>query len=360
MDAEKEIASLRSLQVGSGDRSERIRTYNFSQNRVSDHRIDLTLYKLDAVMNGDLRRSHRRLWLSDIKKGRVHRERSHMKTLSEILSVSVEFFKEKGALRPRRLAEELIGHVLGIRRMDLYLQFDRPLLEEELVHLRSLAKRAIAAEPFEYITGRVCFYHCDIHLTTDVLIPRPETEILVDLACKKLKTKDLRGKIAWDLCTGSGCIGIAVKKSLPDLEMVLSDVSEAALGVAGKNAQVNQVKVELVQGDFLKPFEGRKADFIFCNPPYIAFKEYLGLDRSVREFEPKGALVGGEDGLEFYRRLKEGLPAHLNPGAQVFLEIGAGQGQALLGLFSCQGWKEVGIEKDWAGHDRFVFFERVI
>ncbi len=280
-----------------------------------------------------------------------------MKTLGEVLSVSVQFLKEKGSPRARRLTEELIAHVLKIKRLDLYMQFDRPMSQEELEILRALMKRAVKGEPFEYITGQVCFYHCDISVTPDVLIPRPETEILVDTACKYLKTQDLIGKTAWDLCTGSGCIGIAVKKSCPDLAVSLSDISEKALVVAHKNAQRNSCSVEIVHGDFLKPMVGRKADFIFCNPPYIALKEYLALDPSVKGFEPKEALVGGEDGLAFYKRLKEDLPSHLNKGAKIFLEIGTGQGKALLDLFSAHLWKEARIEKDWAGHDRFFFLE---
>ena len=218
-------------------------------------------------------------------------------------------------------------------------------------------KRAVKGEPFEYITGQVSFYHCNISVTPDVLIPRPETEILVDMACKYLKTQDLIGKTAWDLCTGSGCIGIAVKKSCPDLGVSLSDISDKALAVASKNAQENSCLVEFVHGDFLKPFKDCKADFIFCNPPYIAFKEYLTLDPSVKDFEPKEALLGGEDGLAFYKRLKEDLPSYLNRGAKIFLEIGMGQGNALLDLFSAHPWKGARIEKDWAGHDRFFFLE---
>ena len=102
---------------------------------------------------------------------------------------------------------------------------------------------------------------------------------------------------------------------------------------------------------------GRKADVVFCNPPYITSKEFLSLDRSVRDFEPKTALIGGEDGLDFYRRLKDSLPAHLNPSAKLFFEIGSNQGTAVLNLFSGTDWKNARIEKDWAGHDRFFFLE---
>jgi release factor glutamine methyltransferase len=280
-----------------------------------------------------------------------------MKTLGEILTATVGFLKEKGCTCARRTAEELIGHTLQFKRIDLYMQFDRPMAEFELEVLRGYLKRALKQEPVEYITGEILFYHCCITVGPDVLIPRQETEILVDMACKQIQLQDLSGKTAWDLCTGSGCIGIAVKKTCPQLEMTLSDISLKALAIAQANARRNGVHVEIIKGDFLTPFAGRKADFVFCNPPYVTLSEYVSLERAVKDFEPRQALVGGEDGLDFYRQLKGSLPACLNPKAKVFLELGAGQGNALLDLFSGPEWKSVKLEKDWAGHDRFFFLE---
>jgi release factor glutamine methyltransferase len=280
-----------------------------------------------------------------------------MKTLGEVLTLSLNFLKDKNSPRFRRDAEELIGHVLKLKRLDLYMQFDRPVLETELETLRALLKRAVKGEPVEYIVGEVSFYHCAITVGPGVLIPRPETEILVDQACRMLRTAPFQGKIAWDLCTGSGCIGIAVKKRCPDLSISLSDISEKALEIVRINRKKNDVEVEILHGDLLSPFVSKKADVIFCNPPYVSSKEFVTLDRSVKDFEPEGALVGGEDGLSFYRRLQEELPAHLNPQAKIFFEIGAGQGKALLSLFSGKGWKNGRVEKDWAGHDRFFFLE---
>jgi len=278
-----------------------------------------------------------------------------MKPLGEVLTLTSDFLKKKEIPRARRVAEELIAHVLGIKRLELYMQFDRPLVESELEEIRLLLKRAMQGEPVEYILGELTFYHCTIGVTKDVLIPRPETEILVDSACRLLK--DCQGKVAWDLCTGSGCIGISIKKACPELVVSLSDLSEAALQLAGKNAERNGVDVELRQGDLLAPFAGRKADILFCNPPYVSSSEYGSLDPSVKHFEPEMALVGGEEGMAFYERLKNDLPGYLNLGAKVFLEIGSKQGSALLQLFSESHWKNQRIEKDWAGHDRFFFLE---
>jgi release factor glutamine methyltransferase len=280
-----------------------------------------------------------------------------MKTLGEVLTLTSEFLKQKQCLRSRRTAEELISYVLQLKRLDLYMQFDRPVAESELTQIRTMLKRAVKGEPVEYIIGELVFYHCHIAVTKDVLIPRPETEILVDQACRLFKTLSCSEKIVWDVCCGSGCIGIALKKACPELKVCLSDISERALEVAASNAKRNGMDVELLHGDLLAPFRGRKADFIFCNPPYVSFKEYLTLDPSVKDFEPRAALVGGDDGLVFYHRLKKELPDYLNPGAKIFFEIGAGQGKELLALFDDGNWKNQRVEKDWAGHDRFFFLE---
>ncbi len=280
-----------------------------------------------------------------------------MKTLGEILTISAHFLREKKCPRFRRDAEELIAHTLKLKRLDLYMQFDRPIQETELEVLRAFLKRAAKGEPVEYIVGEVEFYHCQLSVGPDVLIPRPETEILVDQACRILSAAVFRQQTAWDLCTGSGCIGIAVKRTCPDLSVRLSDISGKALEAAAINAHRNNVQVEFLQGDLLAPFDGCKADIIFCNPPYISAKDFLTLDPSVKDYEPREALLGGEDGLSFYRRLENELPFHLNPKAKIFLEIGAGQGGSVLNIFSGKGWKNRRVEKDWAGHDRFFFLE---
>ncbi len=152
----------------------------------------------------------------------------------------------------------------------------------------------------------------------------------------------------WDVCTGSGYIGISLKKKHPELTVALSDISPDALALAAENATLNHVDVEILQGDLLAPFKGRKADYFICNPPYISQSEYDNLDSSVRDHEPKLALLGGDRGTEFYERLARELPNYLNPGAKVFFEIGANQADAVKKLFP-QGE----VHRDWAGHPRF-------
>lgn len=258
-----------------------------------------------------------------------------MKTIGELLRLSSSFLKGN-----RKDAEAMICHVLKMKKIELYLQFDKPVIESEIEILRTLLKRCAKNEPVEYIIGEIDFFGAHFKIDPRALIPRPETEILVDIVSKRAK----KG-VFLDLCTGAGYVGIALKKANPELTVVLSDISADALALAAENAQLNKVEVEILQGDLLEPFKGRRADFIFCNPPYISEKEYLTLDPSVRLFEPKLALVGGEKGTEFYERLQKDLP----PDAKCFFEIGSTQGDRVKQIFQGKGE----VLSDWAGHPRF-------
>ncbi|MEI8125452.1 MAG: peptide chain release factor N(5)-glutamine methyltransferase [Parachlamydiaceae bacterium] len=280
-----------------------------------------------------------------------------MHTVIEILKLSTEFLKQKGIENSRRQAEDLLGDALGVGRMGLYLEHDRPLTESELNKCREWLKRRGNGEPLQYIAGKVEFFGCSLIVTPEVLIPRQETEILIDKIVQKLSTIDLEGKILWDVCCGSGCIGIALKKKFPKLHVALSDISAEALAVAKKNGIDNDVEVDYFCGDLLVPFAGRRADFIVSNPPYIAEREYATLDIEVRNYEPKGALISGPTGLEFYKRLAEELPCHLTPKGRAWFEIGTGQGEAIKRLFSSPCWVNCGFELDWSGRERFFSLE---
>lgn len=279
-----------------------------------------------------------------------------MLTLLEIVKKSAQYLDQKGVANPRRQAEDLISDAMGFKRIDLYVDFERPLTEPEIVKCRAAIERRGKREPTQYIAGFVEFLGCKICVTPDVLIPRQETEILADKIIKTLSETEGH-KVFWDVCCGSGCIGIAIKKRFPDLEVVLSDVSEKALAVAKQNAQLNEVEVTFLQGDLLTPFSGKKADFFVCNPPYIAENEYSSLDPEVKQFEPKLALVSGPSGLEFYQRLSKELRAHLNPGAKAWFEIGYQQGEALKSLFLPPIWVKGEVQKDWSGKERFFLLE---
>ncbi|MDE3045128.1 MAG: peptide chain release factor N(5)-glutamine methyltransferase [Verrucomicrobiota bacterium] len=279
-----------------------------------------------------------------------------MKTIGEVLQLSTQFLAERKIERARRLAEELLAATLQMKRMDLYLQFDRPVEETELVLLREGLKRCGKGEPVEYVLGEVEFAGCQLAIDRSVLIPRPETEILIDLIVKEIGPA--QGKVLWDVCAGSGGLGLALKKALPDLEVILSDISPEAVAIGQKNSQKNGLEVEFRTGDLLAPFAGEQADFVTCNPPYVTETEYLNLQPSVRDFEPRRALVGGERGTEFYERLSCDLPLHLKPGGKVFLEIGATQGEAVKKIFAGGPWARGELKKDWSGHDRFFFLEK--
>jgi release factor glutamine methyltransferase len=277
-----------------------------------------------------------------------------MKSVLEVLQLSTRFLQDRNVDKPRRLVEELLSSLLHCRRMDLYMQFDRPLEEGELSTLREWLKRVIQNEPVQYILGEVDFFGCTIKVDRRALIPRPETELLVEHIAKKVKGQ----KTLWDVCTGSGCIGISLKKKFPHLEVSLSDISPEAISLARENGVKNGVDVAFYEGDLLAPFQGRKVDIVVSNPPYIATNEFLTLDPSVRDFEPKQALIGGDRGLSFYERLAAEIPEYLNPGGLVFLEIGSAQGKDVQEIFTSPIWACSERIQDWSSKDRFFFLEK--
>ncbi len=280
-----------------------------------------------------------------------------MKTIIEILKLSQKYLVERRIANARLNAEELLAFHLKMARLDLYMHFEMPIEEKELAEIRESLKRRAKGEPLEYIFGQRKFFKLELQINPAVLIPRQETEILLSKIVDRLKGADLQGKVAWDLCTGSGCLGLGLKKSFAALALVLSDLSSKALEVAKQNAEKNGLEVELRKGDLLHPFVGEKADVVVCNPPYVTTQEYEVLDTEVRDFEPKEALLAGPKGTEFYERLAAELPRYLNPGAKLFFEIGSKQGEQIKNIFSLPCYHRLQVEKDWSGHDRFVSLE---
>lgn len=254
-----------------------------------------------------------------------------MIAVAELLAKAIQFLGE------RREAEELLAHVLRCKRLELYLQFDRPVDEAEVAAFRELVRRRKGGEPIGYLIGEVEFYGAKIRVDRRVLIPRAETELLVDLVAKKRP----EGTVV-DLCTGSGCIAIALKMRFPKLRVVGVDLSEEALEVARENGIRNGVEVEWRQGDFLEAVKGETVDWLVSNPPYVTEGEWAALDRSVRDFEPKMALVGG---LTFYERLKAWK-------GKFFVEMGADQGPDVQKMFPGSV-----LHRDWTGRDRFISLE---
>ncbi len=280
-----------------------------------------------------------------------------MRSLIEVLNLCADFLKEKGIRNYRREAQDLLSDALNLSRVQLYLEHDRPLTDDELTLLRGRLQRRAKGEPGAYIHGSVKFLKESIQVTPSVLIPRQETEILTDKVLKSLAKDLLTGKILWDVCCGSGCIGIAIKKAFPALQVFSSDISSEALEVARTNGRENKVDIEFLQGDLLTPFHGLKADYIVCNPPYVSEQEWKNLEMEVKDHEPFLALVSGPTGLEFYQRLSQDLEHYLNPEGKVWFEMGMAQAESIKSLFHRPPWKNIEHETDWAGRDRFFFLE---
>lgn len=281
-----------------------------------------------------------------------------LKTLSEILGHCRDYLLRCGVDSPRREAEDLLSDVLHCSRVTLYMQHDRPMVEAELSECRKRLVRRGRGEPLAYIHGSVVFHSCTLCVTQDVLIPRQETEILVEEIIQAEKAAGRTPQAICDLATGSGCIGIALKRSFPHAAVTLTDLSPAALKIAQENAVRNQAEVTCCQGDLLAPLAGRQFDLLVCNPPYISESEYTSLAKEVRHFEPKQALVAGKSGLEYYARLAQGLSSVMLPGGRVWFEIGHTQGSAVLAYFSDPIWTKQQIRCDWSQKERFFSLEK--
>lgn len=255
---------------------------------------------------------------------------------------------------PHEEAIWILSHALSLSRSELYLKKERLLEEDLLSRLRALIERRKRKEPYGYLTGRCRFLGVELALDRRALIPRHETELLVSEFAARLASSDLKGKALWDLCTGSGAIALALKKRFPELQVFASDLSQEALELARENGKRAGLEVLFLKGDLFEPFEGKKCDFLLCNPPYVSENEYVTLDPEVRQFEPRAALVAGAGGYEFYERIARDLPRFLRVGGLAALEIGSGQGAKVVELFEQAGF-QCQLERDFAGHDRFVY-----
>ena len=244
-------------------------------------------------------------------------------SLIEVLRLSTDYLAQHGSASPRLDAELLLAHALGVRRLDLYLLHDRPLREPELGATRELIRRRASGEPVAYITGVREFYNRAFAVTPAVLIPRPETETLVEAAlwCLREVNGGAEPTVA-DLGTGSGSIAVTLAAELPNLHVTATDMSNAALDVARRNAVTHDVdqRVIFIEGDWARPLP-TPADVVVSNPPYLTSEELAATARDVRDFEPPPALDGGSGGLDAYRALLASLHGATRPGATVLLEI---------------------------------------
>jgi release factor glutamine methyltransferase len=253
-------------------------------------------------------------------------------TLIDVLRLSTTYLGDHGSTSARLDAELLCAQALGLRRIDLYLQFDRPLDEQELTAIRELLRRRGKGEPVAYITGTREFYGRPFTVTPDVLIPRPDTETLVQRAVAFLRDRPGPSLRVADLGTGSGCIAITLGAEIPGTCLVATDVSDAALAVARANATSLGVAVEFVECSWADGLDGA-FDLVVSNPPYVTTEELAGVDRDVRDFEPSGALLGGDDGLEAYRALLASIRDHATT-ARMMLEVDPRHADAVAALVS--------------------------
>ena len=275
-------------------------------------------------------------------------------TVRRVLGWTTQHFEKLGLDSPRLTAELLLAHVLHISRVRLYIDLDRPLEASELAAYRGLIARRGAGEPTSYLTGTREFYGRPFAVDARVLVPRPETELLVE-AVLQVVPRDAAARVL-DLCTGSGCVGVTIALERPSVRVLATDASPEAVEVARANAATLGAadRFEARLGDLVAPVEGELPfDVVVANPPYIPRGELPTLPAEVRR-EPQLALDGGPDGLDVVRRIATAAPVRLVPGGLLAMEIGDGQGPAVHSLLEAAGYGSVRIERDLARHDRLA------
>ncbi|PTN39018.1 peptide chain release factor N(5)-glutamine methyltransferase [Desulfonatronum sp. SC1] len=276
--------------------------------------------------------------------------------LREILAKSTQFLTTKQVDSPRLSAELVVAHALGLNRLDLFLDLDKPLSEPELARIRPLLKRRGTGEPMAYILERREFYGLDFHVSPEVLIPRPDTELGVELA---LKLFDREHFFCFaDVGTGSGALCVTLLKLFPQARAVATDISSGALNVATGNLRQHGVdqRCLLTTGDLLRHVKACSLDLIVSNLPYIGEKEAKSLSREVVAFEPRLALFGGLEGDELFAPLLRDAQEVLINGGFVLLEVGTNQATSLCDQIQHMSprWTDIEVHKDLAGHERFV------
>jgi release factor glutamine methyltransferase len=277
----------------------------------------------------------------------------------EKLKEVAEYLKSKDIKDSIKEAEIILLESLSINKSDLYAKsFDIP--EDISKKIDEFAERRAKGEPIQYIIGYVEFMGIRINVGKGVLIPRPETELLVEEAIKQLRQLTVYGsrlKIL-DICTGSGCIAIALAKHFPEAIIYGIDTSEIAINYAIRNAKENNIKnINFLKGDLFEPVKNMRFDCITSNPPYIKREDIKKLQREIREYEPLEALDGGEDGLDYYRRILKEAPNHLKEKGIIILEIGFNQTKDVLLTANKAGFSAVSFVKDYSGIERICIIK---
>ncbi len=275
-------------------------------------------------------------------------------TIGSLVKWAVSDFRARGIENPRLDAELLVAHALKIDRMRVILDAARPLEGAELSALRDLVKRRRAFEPIAYLRGEREFYGLKFRVDRRVLVPRPDTETLVDIALARSAHVSMSMRLL-DLCTGSGCVAITMARQRPTSRVSATDLSPDALAVARDNAlRLGAYNIAFYMGDLFAPLAGQRFDVVTANPPYIPTAEIATLMPDVRDYEPRLALDGGTDGLDLVRRIVDEAPEHLERGGLLALEIGAGEAPEAASMLTQRGFDEVRVDRDIAKIERVV------
>uniref|UniRef100_A0A7V6A497 Release factor glutamine methyltransferase n=1 Tax=Desulfobacca acetoxidans TaxID=60893 RepID=A0A7V6A497_9BACT len=292
-------------------------------------------------------------------------------TILSLLQWTTGYFEENGVSEPRASAEILLAHTLGLSRLDLYLRHDQPLTPEELARFKALIVRRRLGEPVAYLTGHKEFWSLDFLVTPATLIPRPETEVLVEAVLEvcggeagepRSPGPPLNPLLALDVGVGSGALVVALAKELPDLQWLAVDISAAALQVVRENARRHGVgeRIAFLQGDLLTPFKPVPClRLLVANLPYVPRVEWEQLPREIRDYEPRGALLGGEDGLDLIKQVCAQAHHYLQAGGWLGLEVGAGQAGSVMGfLDNTKAYDTLKTVDDYQGIPRVVLAKR--
>ncbi len=277
-------------------------------------------------------------------------------TIGAVLKWATDDFRGRGIEQPRLDAEVLLAFALHSSRVQLIVDSQRPLMPDELARFRELVKRRRGREPVAYLLGEREFYGRTFRVDRRVLVPRPDTETLVDVGLARTAQVSLSARVL-DLCTGSGCVAVTLARERPTTHVHATDLDAGALGLARENAlRLGAYAVSFSQGDL---YDGLRApfhrfDLIVANPPYVPAPDIPGLPADVRSFEPRLALDGGPDGLTVLRRVIDGAPAFLVPGGALAVEVGAGEAEAVAALFAARGFVDVTRTRDYGKIERVV------
>ena len=279
-----------------------------------------------------------------------------MSTVRELLGPAREYLEGKGVPSPRLDAEYLLAHVLAVQRLDLYLDHDRPLEPAEVDRLRELVRRRGKREPLAYVLGSWSFYGLELHCDARALVPRPETEVLVERSLALLE--GTRQPAIIDVGTGTGAVALALATHLPEASVTAVDLSPGALALAAENAAANGLegRVELLEGDLLGPVAGRNFDLVVSNPPYVAPGD--DVDPEVADYEPALAVYAEHGGRAILERLADDAPGALRPGGHLAVEVADGQAAWLADHLAGLGYTEARITRDLRGVERVVEAQR--